>query len=113
MEGLLHAAPVCDAAIVEVIVLAPEAEVGVNGDERYGRQPQCVLVDRGEVLGFLCAACKGKEAERGGQQSFHKAMCHNVENALQRYNFFRSLPIPLFLKAKKSMAKQETYRKKC
>ena len=58
VEGLLLAAPMGDAAVVEVVVLAPEAEVGVDGDERNGWQSQGVRVDWGEELCGLCLTCQ-------------------------------------------------------
>ena len=46
----------CDAAVVEVVILAPEAEVRVNSDEGDCRESQCILMNGSEELGVLCAA---------------------------------------------------------
>ena len=73
VERFLYTAPVCDAAVVEMVILAPEAEVRIDGDKRHGRESQCVLMDWGEKLCVLCTACQGEKAEQGCQQSFHKA----------------------------------------
>ena len=62
VEGLLCAVPMCDAAVVEVVVLAPEAEVRIDSDEWHGRESQCILMDRGEELCGLRTACQGQDA---------------------------------------------------
>ena len=63
VQGFLYSAPVCYAAIVEVVVFAPEAEVRVDCDEWYGGQSQCVLVYGIEELGVLCVAGQREQAE--------------------------------------------------
>ena len=63
VQWLLYSAPVCHAAIVEVIVFTPEAEVRIDCYEWHGGQSQCVLVYGIEELGALCVAGQREQAE--------------------------------------------------